>query len=228
MLLGPVTKKLAGKRLLVVADGALQYLPFAALPIPGRKGELVPMMVEHEIISLPSASALAALRRESRDRKPSAGVAVLADPVFEPDDPRLSAGGRSSDVEKAAAAPPVPADRRRAGACPARFWFHARRKAERPAAGGDAPGSGRDRRLGPRGDGSARDRLRREPGHGDESRPREVPDRPLRDARRLQRRRSSALRSHPVNVRQARSAPGRIPPAARHLRSCACRSTWWC
>jgi CHAT domain-containing protein/tetratricopeptide (TPR) repeat protein len=110
MLLGPVTKKLAGKRLLVVADGALQYLPFAALPIPGRKGELVPMMVEHEIISLPSASALAALRRESRDRKPSAGVAVLADPVFERDDPRLSAGRNSGRaVEKAASTPPDPA-----------------------------------------------------------------------------------------------------------------------
>ena len=58
-------ERLSGKRLLVVADGALQYLPFAALPIPGKKSELVPMMVEHEIISLPSASALAALRRES-------------------------------------------------------------------------------------------------------------------------------------------------------------------
>ncbi len=110
MLLGPVAKQLGGKRLLVVADGALQYLPFAALPIPGRKGELVPLLVEHEIISLPSASALAALRRESRDRKPSAGVAVLADPVFEPDDPRLSAGRNiGREVEKAASTPGDPA-----------------------------------------------------------------------------------------------------------------------
>ena len=110
MLLAPVAGKIAGKRLLVVADGALQYLPFAALPIPGRKDEIVPMMVEHEIISLPSASALAALRRESRGRTPSAAVAVLADPVFERDDPRLRAGGRSSDVERAAAAAPAPAN----------------------------------------------------------------------------------------------------------------------
>ena len=110
MLLGPVARKLAGKRVLLVADGALQYLPFAALPIPGRKGELVPMMVEHEIISLPSASALAVLRRENRDRRPTAAVAVLADPVFEPDDPRLRAGGNiSRDVEKAASTPPDPA-----------------------------------------------------------------------------------------------------------------------
>ena len=91
-LLGPVAKKMAGKRILVVADGALQYLPFAALPVPGRRAGPVPMVVEHEIVSLPSASVLAVLRRETGSRLPPAKtVAVLADPVFEPDDPRLSA-----------------------------------------------------------------------------------------------------------------------------------------
>ncbi|MEK7833387.1 MAG: CHAT domain-containing protein, partial [Acidobacteriota bacterium] len=34
MLLGPVVEKLGTKRLVIVADGALQYVPFAALPIP--------------------------------------------------------------------------------------------------------------------------------------------------------------------------------------------------
>jgi CHAT domain-containing protein/predicted negative regulator of RcsB-dependent stress response len=92
MLLGPVAKKMAGKRILVVADGALQYLPFAALPVPGGRDEPVPMVVEHEIVSLPSASVLAVLRRETAGRKePAKTVAVLADPVFEPDDPRLPA-----------------------------------------------------------------------------------------------------------------------------------------
>ena len=61
--------KIAGKRILVVADGALQYLPFAALPIPGRRRDAkVPMVVEHEIVSLPSASVLAVLRRETGSR----------------------------------------------------------------------------------------------------------------------------------------------------------------
>jgi hypothetical protein len=92
MLLGPVAKRMAGKRILVVADGALQYLPFAALPVPGRSGAPVPMVVEHEIASLPSASVLAVLRRETRGREPPPGpLAVLADPVFEADDPRLRA-----------------------------------------------------------------------------------------------------------------------------------------
>ncbi len=48
-------------------------------------------MVDHEIVSLPSASVMAVLRRETRQRKaPAKTVAVLADPVFETDDPRLA------------------------------------------------------------------------------------------------------------------------------------------
>jgi CHAT domain-containing protein len=92
VLLGPVGRKMAGKRLLVVADGALQYLPFAALPVPGRTGDPVPTVVEHEVVNLPSASIVAVLRRETNGRRlPAKAVAVLADPVFEPDDPRLRA-----------------------------------------------------------------------------------------------------------------------------------------
>jgi CHAT domain-containing protein len=92
MLLAPVANKIAGRRLLVVSDGALQYLPFAALPVPGARRPQVPLAVDHEIVSLPSASVLAVLRRDARVRAPAANVvAVLADPVFEPDDPRLNA-----------------------------------------------------------------------------------------------------------------------------------------
>ena len=97
ILLAPVAAKIAGKRLLVVADGALQYIPFAALPVPGRPGEPVPMVAEHEIVSLPSASVLAVLRREAAGRAaPPGSVAVLADPVFEDDDPRERAAIRQA------------------------------------------------------------------------------------------------------------------------------------
>src|SRR5262249_38722517 len=34
MLLGPAASQLGAKRLLIVADGPLQYLPFGALPVP--------------------------------------------------------------------------------------------------------------------------------------------------------------------------------------------------
>jgi CHAT domain-containing protein len=96
MLLGPVVDQLKGKRLLVVSDGALQYLPFGALPVPVHEGatsESVPLVVEHEVVSLPSASTIAVLRREAAERKAAMKtVAVLADPVFERDDPRLGGG----------------------------------------------------------------------------------------------------------------------------------------
>ena len=88
MVLGPLTGTLGTKRLLVVSDGALQYIPFALLPAPA--GPPVPLVVEHEIIHLPSASVLALMRdRSARKRAPQA-VAVLADPVFDRADERLA------------------------------------------------------------------------------------------------------------------------------------------
>ncbi|MCA1615782.1 MAG: CHAT domain-containing protein [Acidobacteria bacterium] len=89
MILAPVAPELGRKRrLLVVADGALHLVPFDALPAPDQTD--APLMLDHEIANLPSVSTLAALRREgpARARAPGA-VAVLADPVFERDDPRV-------------------------------------------------------------------------------------------------------------------------------------------
>jgi CHAT domain-containing protein len=98
MLLAPVADQLGTKRLLIVAEGALQYVPFEGLPVPGKgdggtlgRGDAVPLMVEHEIVYLPSASVLAVLRDETRNRRAaSRAVAVIADPVFEADDPRVA------------------------------------------------------------------------------------------------------------------------------------------
>jgi CHAT domain-containing protein len=125
MILEPVATLLGTKRLLIVSDGALQYVPFAALPKPefgsrkqhreqdksneaGRKSsrlqpadfrlptaECRPLIADHEIISLPSASTLAVLRRELAGRAPAPkAVAVLADPVFEANDDRVRAEAR--------------------------------------------------------------------------------------------------------------------------------------
>jgi CHAT domain-containing protein len=77
ILLGPVADRLAGKRLAIVADGALHYVPFGALP----------PLTEHEIVYLPSASALAVQRRTLAGRLPAPRrLAVLADPAFAPGD----------------------------------------------------------------------------------------------------------------------------------------------
>ena len=89
-LLGPLTGTQA-KRILIVPDGSLQYLPFAALPFPGAAGRAKPLVSAREIVTLPSASVLAGLRRAAANkRSPTATAAIFADPVFEPDDPRVS------------------------------------------------------------------------------------------------------------------------------------------
>ncbi len=89
-----LTGEWRGKRLAIVATGALEYLPFAALPLPERT-PAIPMIARHEIVTIPSASVLAMLRRETSDRAPAAGtLAIVADPVFDPSDPRIG-GGRS-------------------------------------------------------------------------------------------------------------------------------------
>ncbi len=103
MVLFPVASMLMKKRLLIVCEGALQYVPFAALPVPDGAREAadpqnrepatgyLPLIVDHEIVNLPSASVLAVLRRETAGRRPADGVvAVLADPVFDKEDDRIT------------------------------------------------------------------------------------------------------------------------------------------
>lgn len=92
VLLGPLASSLKTKRLLIVSDGALQYVPFAALPEPADASgaDIRPLIVAHEIINLPSASTLLTLRNETANRQPAPKtVAVLADPVFDRHDPRV-------------------------------------------------------------------------------------------------------------------------------------------
>ena len=95
LVLTPVADQLGKKRLIVVADGALQYIPFQALTLPNRataSGEMpVPLIVDHEIVNQPSASTLALLLNDSIDQTRTEGsVAIFADPVFEADDTRLT------------------------------------------------------------------------------------------------------------------------------------------
>ena len=86
----------AHERLVIVGDGFLQYLPFAALPNPApesspssaaMQGEfgshLNPLLLEHEVILLPSASALVAIRQDQPNRtEPEHELAMFANPVF--------------------------------------------------------------------------------------------------------------------------------------------------
>lgn len=89
VLLGPIDLT-GARRVLIVPDGSVQYVPFAALPHPGVLKASEPLITRFEIDILPSASALGTLRKAARQKsRPLATVAVFADPVFEPDDPRV-------------------------------------------------------------------------------------------------------------------------------------------
>jgi len=127
MLLAPAAAQLGKKRLLIVAEGALQYVPFAALPTPetGRQGDKetgrqgtrrpvapsprrpvanTPLIVNHEIVSLPSASTIAVLRRELEGRQPAPKtLALLADPVFEQNDERVKTVALPAEKQPSAA-----------------------------------------------------------------------------------------------------------------------------
>jgi CHAT domain-containing protein/tetratricopeptide (TPR) repeat protein len=86
MILAPAAAEFGNKRLVVVADGALQYVPFAVLSAHENR----PLILDHELISLPSASSFAVHRQNLENRKPAPkSVAVIADPVFSSSDVRL-------------------------------------------------------------------------------------------------------------------------------------------
>jgi CHAT domain-containing protein len=92
ILLGPVASELGTKRLVIVAEDALQLVPFGALPAPSSSSSVGrrPLILDHEVVSLPSASVLGALRLQTNGRPPAPlTLAVLADPVFTSDDPRV-------------------------------------------------------------------------------------------------------------------------------------------
>ncbi|MEG4813167.1 CHAT domain-containing protein [Microcoleus sp. K5-D4] len=102
IILQPVAAQLAQKRLLIVGDGILNYLPFAALSLPETPGRNPnpPLIVDHEIVLLPSASTLGILRQNYNDRQPpTRTLAMLADPVFSGDDERVRTQSNSGNPQ---------------------------------------------------------------------------------------------------------------------------------
>jgi CHAT domain-containing protein/tetratricopeptide (TPR) repeat protein len=118
IVIDPIASHLDRKRLVVVADGALQFVPFSALVIPNAeamaqgkrstgtasgispgKTTHLPLISKYEIVTQPSASVLALQRRELASRKPAPlAIAILADPVFDANDERVTkASAKSGD-----------------------------------------------------------------------------------------------------------------------------------
>lgn len=89
LVLEPLATWLTKPRIVLSLDGALQYVPFAALPISAGGSAASVLLEAHEIVVAPSLSAVAVARRT--DQSPATKtLAVFADPVFEAADPRLA------------------------------------------------------------------------------------------------------------------------------------------
>jgi CHAT domain-containing protein len=117
MVLKPVAALLGNKRLVIVPDGALQLVPFQALPDPpsinpsngntaksknskkpGATNDRRPLVEDHEIVYEASASVLALQRKETDKRQHARhALAVLADPVFDQEGLKLEMKERSAD-----------------------------------------------------------------------------------------------------------------------------------
>ncbi|HKO98264.1 MAG TPA: CHAT domain-containing protein [Pyrinomonadaceae bacterium] len=90
----PAASMIGTKRLLVAADGALNYVPFEALVKSAELADYssLPYLVKtNEIVYAPSASVIGAIRQQQGAR--GAGpILVMADPVFNSADTRAKGG----------------------------------------------------------------------------------------------------------------------------------------
>lgn len=97
LVIGPAADAIADKvRIIVAADGSLQYVPFSLLLTDGESA----LINTHEVVVVPSITALAAQRQTFADRSPAGKtLAAIGDPVFEYSDSRLDGVAAKSSGE---------------------------------------------------------------------------------------------------------------------------------
>jgi len=86
----PAASMIGEKRVMVVADGALNYVPFEALVKSADVADYssAPYLIKsNEIVYSPSASVIGAIRKQERNRSGRA-MLIVADPVFNSIDAR--------------------------------------------------------------------------------------------------------------------------------------------
>ncbi|MBC7910127.1 MAG: CHAT domain-containing protein, partial [Pyrinomonadaceae bacterium] len=95
----PAASMIGDKRMLIVADGALNYIPFEALVKTGGGTDyaaLPYLVTSNEIAYAPSASVVAVIRKQASARPQGTSVLVIADPIFSSNDPRLSGATKAA------------------------------------------------------------------------------------------------------------------------------------
>lgn len=97
----PAASIIGEKRLLIVADGALNYVPFEALvkSPAGADYSSAPYLIKsNEIIYAPSASVIGAIRQQENNRS-GRRMLIVADPVFNSNDTRSRGATPSSTAD---------------------------------------------------------------------------------------------------------------------------------
>jgi len=102
MLLGSLLEDTDEERMLVIPDGPLNAVPFAALPMIGSNDQ---PLIQRFVLSYAPSLALA-LQATHQNRKRPTQVAVVSDPVYAPDDRRLQLANSTNGGNFRGAAPP--------------------------------------------------------------------------------------------------------------------------
>jgi CHAT domain-containing protein/predicted negative regulator of RcsB-dependent stress response len=103
VVLEPAAGMIGEKRLMVVADGALNYIPFEVLLKSADTADfssLGYLVKTNEVVYAPSASVVAAIKQQ-RTKSTSRAMLIIADPVFNSNDARAkkTTGTPASDAE---------------------------------------------------------------------------------------------------------------------------------
>src|SRR6185369_6966360 len=104
VVLEPAAAMIGDKRVMVVAEGALNYIPFEVLLKTSDTGDfssLNYLVKSNEVIYAPSASVVGAIKQQ-RTKNASRTMLIIADPVFNSNDARAqkrtAAPSSDSDV----------------------------------------------------------------------------------------------------------------------------------
>ena len=100
-VLQPAAGMIGEKRLMVVADGALNYVPFEVLLKSGDAGDFASLgylVKSNEIVYAPSASVVGAIKQQ-RAKTDNRAVLVIADPVFNSNDARAKKGPAAATTD---------------------------------------------------------------------------------------------------------------------------------
>jgi len=103
VVLEPAAGMIGEKRLMVVADGALNYIPFEVLLKTADSGDfssLGYLVKTNEVVYAPSASVVGAIKQQ-RTKTAGRSMLIIADPVFNSNDARAQkrTGAATSDAE---------------------------------------------------------------------------------------------------------------------------------